>query len=164
MRLAINLTLSLGMLALCVWLVWPNEAARAQLDAAITALHWASFAPYLAAYVGLQIVVQIARSVRWNNLLAPLGVKVPTGPLLASRIARMECRVKPLRDGNDVLLEQYEAVFGAEEFVLVDVTATVLERATELRARHGFKTPDAIPLASAIEAGAEAFLTDQMRP
>ena len=28
-----------------------------------------------------------------------------------------------------------------------------------LRARHGFKTPDAIHRATAIEAGAEAFLT-----
>ncbi len=83
----------------------------------------------------------------------------PAGQLLASRVARLECRVKPLRDGNDALLEEYEAVFGADEFVLLDVTAAVLDRATELRARHGFKTPDAIQLASAIEAGADAFVT-----
>lgn len=83
----------------------------------------------------------------------------PAGQLLASRVARLECRVKPLRDNNDALLEEYEAVFGADEFVLLDVTAAVLDRATELRARHGFKTPDAIQLASAIEAGADAFVT-----
>jgi len=33
----------------------------------------------------------------------------------------------------------------------------MFDRATELRAQHGFKTPDAIHLASAIEAGADAF-------
>lgn len=71
----------------------------------------------------------------------------------------MECRVKPLRDGNAALLDEYEEVFGAERFVLLDVTAAVLDRATDLRARHGFKTPDAIHLASAIEAGADVFLT-----
>lgn len=66
---------------------------------------------------------------------------------------------EPLRDGNSALLNEYDAIFAAEEFLLVDVTATVLDRATELRAQHGFKTPDAIHLASAIEAGADALLT-----
>jgi hypothetical protein len=61
--------------------------------------------------------------------------------LLASRFARLECRVKPLRDGDNSLLGKYDAIFGAARFVLLDVTAAVLERATELRARHGFKTP-----------------------
>lgn len=71
----------------------------------------------------------------------------------------MECRVKPLRDRYTALLDEYEDVFGAARFVLLDVSASVLDRGTELRATHGFKTPDAIQLASAIEAGADAFLT-----
>lgn len=83
----------------------------------------------------------------------------PTGQVVASRLARLECRVKPLRDANSALLDEYDAIFGAEELILVDVTAAILDRATELRARHGFKTPDAIHLASAIETSAEAFLT-----
>lgn len=83
----------------------------------------------------------------------------PAGQVMASRIARLECRVKPLRDNNSTLLDEYEEVFGADEFVLLDVTAAVLDRATDLRARPGFKVPDAIHLASAIEAGADAFLT-----
>lgn len=83
----------------------------------------------------------------------------PAGQLMASRIARLECRVKPLRDGNTALLAEYDAVFGAADFVLLDVSATVLDRVTELRASHSFKTPDAIQLASAIDAGADAFLT-----
>jgi predicted nucleic acid-binding protein len=43
--------------------------------------------------------------------------------------------------------------------VHLDVSSAALDRATELRARHGFKVPDAIHLATAIEAGADAFLT-----
>ena len=27
--------------------------------------------------------MQLCRSLRWNNLLAPIGARVPTGPLLA---------------------------------------------------------------------------------
>lgn len=83
----------------------------------------------------------------------------PTGRIVASRLARLECRVKPLRDADTAILEEYDAIFAAEELFLVDVSAAVLERATELRARHGFKTPDAIHLATALEAGATTFLT-----
>ncbi len=83
----------------------------------------------------------------------------PAGQLVASRLARLECRVKPLRNNNPILLSEYDAVFGAGRFLLLDVTAAVLDRATDLRSRHGFKVPDAIHLASAIEASAEAFLT-----
>lgn len=81
------------------------------------------------------------------------------GTLAASRLARLECRVKPLRERNQSLLERYEAVFGAERFMLVDVTASVLDLAAELRAQYRFRTPDAIQLASAIEVGADVFLT-----
>jgi uncharacterized protein len=35
----------------------------------------------------------------------------------------------------------------------------VLERATELRATHGFRTPDAIHLATALVQHADTFLT-----
>jgi predicted nucleic acid-binding protein len=47
----------------------------------------------------------------------------------------------------------------AEKLVLADVSASVIEQATELRAAHGFRTPDAIHLATALLEGAEVFLT-----
>jgi uncharacterized protein (TIRG00374 family) len=101
MRLAINLTLSLGMLALCMWLVWPDAVERARLSDAIDALHWRDFAPYLFVYIGLQAIVHFCRSVRWNNLLAPLGVKVPLGPLLAiSSVGFMMILALPARLGE----------------------------------------------------------------
>jgi uncharacterized protein (TIRG00374 family) len=103
MRLAINLILSFGMLALCVWLVWPNHETRQHLSDVIEALRFADFAPYLAAYVGLLVVVQLCRALRWNNLLAPLGVKVPTGPLLAiSSVGFMAILALPARLGEFV--------------------------------------------------------------
>jgi uncharacterized protein len=83
----------------------------------------------------------------------------PSGQLVASRLSRLECRVRPLRDDNQTLLQEYEALFEAEGLVLIDVSAAILDRATALRAQYRFKTPDAIHLASALEAGADAFLT-----
>jgi len=103
MRLAINLILSLGMLALCTWLVWPDAAERANLHVVVSGLRWADVAPYLAGYLVLQIAVHLFRSLRWNYLLAPLGVRVPAGPLLAiSSVGFMAILALPARLGEFV--------------------------------------------------------------
>jgi len=101
MRLAVNLALSIGMLALCTWLVWPNHEERQQLRAVLGALQWAQVAPYLAAYLGLLVITHLCRTLRWNHLLAPLGVKVPLGPLFAiSAVGFMAILALPARLGE----------------------------------------------------------------
>jgi hypothetical protein len=103
MKLAVNLALSLGMLALCMWLVWPDAGTRAQLGAAFDALVWHDFAKYLYAYIGLLVIVQLTRALRWNFLLAPLGVRVPNAPLLAiSSVGFMAILALPARLGEFV--------------------------------------------------------------
>jgi uncharacterized protein (TIRG00374 family) len=103
MKLAINLTLSFAMLALCVWLVWPNAATRHDVGIAFARIDLATFAPYLLAYVGLLVVMHLCRALRWNNLLAPLGVKIPAGPLLAiSSVGFMAILALPARLGEFV--------------------------------------------------------------
>jgi uncharacterized protein len=79
--------------------------------------------------------------------------------LVTSQLARLECRVKPMRDGDHDLLERYDRLFGASRVAVLDVSARVIDRATELRARHGFKSPDAIHLATALECAATEFWT-----
>ncbi len=103
MKLAINLLLSLGMLALCMWLVWPDAVVRDQLEAALRAIDASTFAPYLATYIGLLVVIHLTRSLRWNYLLAPLGVRIPRGPLLAiSSVGFMAILALPARLGEFV--------------------------------------------------------------
>jgi uncharacterized membrane protein YbhN (UPF0104 family) len=103
MRLAINLVLSLGMLALCTWLVWPNPETREGLHQVFAAMHWGEFALYFAGWLGLQTIVHLCRSLRWNDLLAPLGVRVPAGPLLAiSSVGFMAILALPVRLGEFV--------------------------------------------------------------
>jgi predicted nucleic acid-binding protein len=83
-----------------------------------------------------------------------------TGRFLAtSRLSRLECRCRPLRAGDAALLALYESLFNGPEMQLLEITAEVVEKATDLRAHLNVKTPDAIHLASAILAGATAFLT-----
>ena len=103
MRLAINIFLSLAMLAICVKLMWPDEQTRHQLHEAFASLQLGELAPYLAGYVGLLVVVHLCRSLRWNHLLAPLGVKIPAGPLLAiSSVGFMAILALPVRLGEFV--------------------------------------------------------------
>lgn len=81
------------------------------------------------------------------------------GVVVTSRLSRLECRVKPLRDKNAELLERYEVFFARSTVELVELSSVVIELATELRADHNFKVPDALHLASALLSKADVFLT-----
>ena len=75
----------------------------------------------------------------------------------------MECRVKPLRDGNSALLKDYDDYFEGAIAEIVAISGEVIDRATVIRAQHGFKTPDAIHLAAAVISGCDVFLTNDHR-
>lgn len=81
------------------------------------------------------------------------------GAVITSRLSRLECRVRPIRDGDTELLARFEGFFAREGLELAEITAEVVETATALRATHGFRPPDAIHLATAILARADVLLT-----
>jgi predicted nucleic acid-binding protein len=83
----------------------------------------------------------------------------PGGLVLTSRLSRLECRVLPLRKNQAELLSTYELFFTRQSLTLGEITASVIERATDLRVRHGLKTPDAIHMATAMELQADLVLT-----
>jgi predicted nucleic acid-binding protein len=113
---------------------------------------------YLDANVVIRLVEGDAatRSPLIARLAASLGVP---GSLVTSRLTRLECRSKPLRAGDHATLRQFEVFFAGIELSLIDVSAAVVERATDLRAKYNLKTPDALHYATAVEAGAIVFLT-----
>jgi len=45
---------------------------------------------------------------------------------------------------------------------MIDVDGMIAERAADLRARYNLRTPDAIHIATAIVAGCDAFLTNDL--
>ncbi len=81
------------------------------------------------------------------RLAGSLGV---VGSLVTSRLSRLECRYKPLKAGELATLAQFDVFFSGVEVVMPDVSAAVIERATELRARYNLKTPDALHYATAM--------------
>ena len=79
---------------------------------------------------------------------------------MCSELSRLECRVKPIRDGEAALLIAFDSYFAGIISEVIPLTRPVVDLATELRARYGFKTPDAIHLAAAITGGCDLFLTN----
>jgi len=80
--------------------------------------------------------------------------------LASSELARLECLVVPLRNGDAARVGDFDMFFAARVAELVDFTGAVFRRAAEIRASHNFKTPDALHLAAAVEGGCIAFLTN----
>jgi predicted nucleic acid-binding protein len=78
-----------------------------------------------------------------------------------SELTLLEVLVKPLKDGNAGLVALFRAVLlGTAGLRCLPVSLQVLERAAELRARHGVKTPDAIHAATALLHGSALFVTN----
>lgn len=84
---------------------------------------------------------------------------VSEGMLITSRLSRLECRVKPLRQSDSDLLTRYEGFFNRTTIGMIHISTSVIERATTLRAVHNLKTADAIHLATALKQHADLFLT-----
>jgi len=82
--------------------------------------------------------------------LAQLCAQQPSVELMVSRLSVLECRVKPWREGDAVLLKRYDDFFASVH--IVELSAEVVDAATQLRARYGLKTPDALQAASAFVA------------
>lgn len=83
--------------------------------------------------------------------------------VVVSDLVRMECRVGPLRSGDALRLAKFDGFFARPDVRIAPMTPAVFDRATEIRARHGFKTPDSIHLAAAVESGCDCFLTHDSR-
>lgn len=83
---------------------------------------------------------------------------------VTSSVTLLEVLVKPLREGQKVIAEQYRDILTtAPGIELFDVTSAIAEQAALLRAKYNIRTPDAIQLATCIEVGADYFLTNDNR-
>src|SRR6187455_3467891 len=117
---------------------------------------------YLDANVIIYSVEQLPEYV------GPIGewvarVEGARGRLITSNLSRLECRVGPLRRRDEALRTRFDEFFEGADLTVLDLGRDVLDRATELRATYGFRTPDALHLATAILIEADVFLTADVR-
>jgi predicted nucleic acid-binding protein len=76
-----------------------------------------------------------------------------------SDLVGFECRVGALKRRDAALLSEYDAFFGLPEIANVTIDRNVFRLGAEIRAADGLKTPDALHVAAAIEAGCSAIWT-----
>jgi predicted nucleic acid-binding protein len=80
---------------------------------------------------------------------------------VTSTLTLLELLVVPFRDGNEQLQDDYLDLFGHFPNLQVKpVDLAVASIAARLRADYGIRTADAIQLATALGAGATAFVTN----
>jgi predicted nucleic acid-binding protein len=72
-----------------------------------------------------------------------------------------EIAVIPLRRGRDDIAQQYrDAIANMPNLHVIDIDRALAMGAARLRAAYNLRTPDALQLAACIQAGAEAFITN----
>lgn len=100
---------------------------------------------------------------QYATQLQPLFEAVENGQirLVTSVMTLVEVLVHPIRRGDERLAHEYfDFLMSSEHVHTLPVTAGIARLAAELRAGGTLKTPDAIQLAVAIEAGAEVLVTN----
>jgi predicted nucleic acid-binding protein len=115
-----------------------------------------------AVYVDASILIPIVQGspAERAQQSARLEEKIGRGATwVVSDLVRMECRVRPLARGDSSMLADVERFFSSPDIVCLSFFPRVFDRAAFIRAQFGYRTPDALHLAAAVEAGCDAFVT-----
>lgn len=100
----------------------------------------------------------------YSKLLAELqriAEQYPDHTLVVSRLSMLECLVKPMRDNDKKIVTLYQEFFQSPDIAIVEIDASVIDIATQLRAQYNLRTPDAIQAASCLSTNQEhLFLTN----
>ena len=99
-------------------------------------------------------------------LLDPFFEKLDLGKIqiITSVITLSEVLVKPLREGNNQLAQQYrEILYHIDDLTMIEVSFAIAEKTAQLRSQYSLRTPDAIQMATALQSGATTLLTNDIR-
>ena len=108
------------------------------------------------------MIYSVERVEPYRSLLTPLWKAARAGgfTLASSELVALETLVKPLRDGNVRLEMLFRSILAAAEIDLIPATLETWEDAARIRAETGLATPDALHVATALQAGCELFITN----
>jgi predicted nucleic acid-binding protein len=84
---------------------------------------------------------------RLRNTLIRLREDDPDIGVAVSDLSRLECRIRPIRQGQHDLLALYDAFFSTDDLTIVPLSPKIIDLATSIRARAKMRTPDALQAA-----------------
>jgi predicted nucleic acid-binding protein len=114
-------------------------------------------------YIDTSIIIYtIENHPDYWRLLQPLWSKLNNREvqIFSSELLIMETLVRPLRDNNQLLLDDYERFLTLGSVRLLPINQSLLREAAQLRATINLRTPDAIHVATAINRGCTLFLSN----
>jgi predicted nucleic acid-binding protein len=133
---------------------WPPEEARAK--AAPLSILFLDACILIYRYEGEASLVA-----RVEETLSRLRRADRDAQLAVSDLSRLECRVRPLREGRRDLVVSYDRFFAAAGLTVIPLSRAVVDLATVIRARSGLRTPDALQAACCLSLGQPArFVTN----
>lgn len=112
------------------------------------------------------LIYYIEEHPRYLPLLDPFFDALDSGALHAvtSTMTLLEVLVRPLRQNDLLLARRYrDILLDLQWLYTVALSASIAEGAAHLRAAHRLTPPDAVQLATALNEGATAFLTNDAR-
>ena len=121
---------------------------------------WAGLPQYSTVVVDTAPFIYIFEShPRFADQFVGLFEAAAAGKLIIalSTITLAEVLTGPLKTGQTALAKRYEKALSG--YTLMSVTPPIAALAAQLRAQYRLKLPDAIQLATALDAGAAAFVT-----
>lgn len=77
--------------------------------------------------------------------------------VVTSTVTLLEVLVQPLRSNNTALASEYQDILLNSKLITVEVSSAIAEHAARLGAAHNIRTPDAIQIRAALNAGATYF-------
>ena len=107
------------------------------------------------------LIYFIEENPNYLNIIRPFFAAVDRGDfrVVTSIVTLLEVLVHPFRHGNAMLAQQYrEILLNANHIATIPMSCEITEEAARLRAKYNVRTPDAIQMATAIQAGASFFV------
>lgn len=109
------------------------------------------------------VIYFIEANPQYDALVTEIFQRITDGTMhgLTSVITLSEVLVQPMLRQQVLLQQEYrDLLLHGINFKTWAISANIAERAAELRAKYRLRTPDALQLATVIEAGGQAFLTN----
>jgi predicted nucleic acid-binding protein len=112
------------------------------------------------------VIAFIATEQPYAELVQPLFAAIAQESIhaITATITLAEVMVRPLREKNTALAQQYQAILlYSRGLTILPLSEEIALQATALRAEYNLRMPDAIQVATALIGRASTFITNDKR-